>query len=77
MAVGAALIGCRPVVEILFIDFAMLVMDQIVNQAAKYHFISGGQGRVPMVLRTQGGAAMDWPPSTRRVSRRFSIMSRP
>jgi pyruvate dehydrogenase E1 component beta subunit len=56
MAVGAALIGCRPVVEILFIDFAMLVMDQIVNQAAKYHFISGGQGRVPMVLRTQGGA---------------------
>jgi len=56
MAVGAALVGCRPVVEILFIDFAMLVMDQIVNQAAKYHFISGGQGRVPMVLRTQGGA---------------------
>ena len=56
MAVGAALIGCRPVVEILFIDFAMLVMDQIVNQAAKYHFISGGQSRVPLVLRTQGGA---------------------
>lgn len=56
MAVGAALIGCRPIVEILFIDFAMLVMDQIINQAAKYHFISGGQGRVPMVLRTQGGA---------------------
>jgi pyruvate dehydrogenase E1 component beta subunit len=56
MAVGAALVGCRPVVEILFIDFAMLVMDQIVNQAAKYHFISGGQGRVPLVLRTQGGA---------------------
>jgi pyruvate dehydrogenase E1 component beta subunit len=56
MAVGAALTGCRPIVEILFIDFAMLVMDQIVNQAAKYNFISGGQGRVPMVLRTQGGA---------------------
>ena len=56
MAVGAALVGCRPVVEILFIDFAMLVMDQIVNQAAKYEFISGGQGKVPMVLRTQGGA---------------------
>jgi pyruvate dehydrogenase E1 component beta subunit len=56
MAVGAALAGCRPVVEILFIDFAMLVMDQIVNQAAKFHFISGGQSRVPMVLRTQGGA---------------------
>jgi pyruvate dehydrogenase E1 component beta subunit len=56
MAVGAALVGCRPVVEILFVDFAMLAMDQIVNQAAKYEFISGGQGRVPMVLRTQGGA---------------------
>jgi pyruvate/2-oxoglutarate/acetoin dehydrogenase E1 component len=56
MAIGAALIGCRPVVEILFVDFALLAMDQIVNQAAKYEFISGGQGRVPMVLRTQGGA---------------------
>jgi pyruvate dehydrogenase E1 component beta subunit len=56
MAVGAALIGCRPVVEILFVDFAMLAMDQIVNQAAKMEFISGGQCRVPMVLRTQGGA---------------------
>ena len=56
MAVGAALVGCRPVIEILFIDFAMLAMDQIVNQAAKYDFISGGQGTVPMVLRTQGGA---------------------
>ncbi len=56
MAVGAALVGCRPVIEILFIDFAMLAMDQIVNQAAKYDFISGGQGTVPMVLRTQGGS---------------------
>jgi len=56
MAVGAALIGCRPVVEILFVDFAMLAMDQIVNQAAKQEFKSGGQSRVPMVLRTQGGA---------------------
>lgn len=55
-AVGAALVGTRPVVEILFIDFTTLVMDQIVNQAAKYEFMSGGQGKVPMVLRTQGGA---------------------
>lgn len=54
--VGAALVGTRPVVEILFIDFTTLVMDQIVNQAAKYEFMSGGQGNVPMVLRTQGGA---------------------
>jgi pyruvate dehydrogenase E1 component beta subunit len=56
MGVGAALVGCRPVVEILFVDFAMLVMDQIVNQAAKLAFISGGQVSVPLVVRTQGGA---------------------
>ncbi len=54
--VGAAVAGTRPVVEILFIDFSMLVLDQIINQAAKYNFMSGGKGRVPMVLRTQGGA---------------------
>ncbi len=54
--VGAALVGTRPVVEILFVDFTGLIMDQIVNQAAKYEFMSGGQGKVPMVLRTQGGA---------------------
>ncbi|UCF94942.1 MAG: alpha-ketoacid dehydrogenase subunit beta [Desulfobacterales bacterium] len=54
--VGAALIGTRPVVEILFVDFTTLILDQIINQAAKYEFMSGGQGKVPMVLRTQGGA---------------------
>jgi pyruvate/2-oxoglutarate/acetoin dehydrogenase E1 component len=53
--VGAALTGMRPVVEILFVDFSMLVMEQIVNQAAKFRFMSGGVARVPMVLRTQGG----------------------
>lgn len=56
MAVGAAIIGTRPIVEILFIDFACLAIDQLVNQAAKYRFMLGGQGRVPMVFRTQGGA---------------------
>jgi pyruvate dehydrogenase E1 component beta subunit len=55
-AVGAALVGMRPIVEILFVDFTALVMDQLINQAAKYEFMSGGQGKVPMVLRTQGGA---------------------
>ncbi len=54
--VGAALAGTRPVIEILFVDFTGLIMDQIINQAAKYEFMSGGQGKVPMVLRTQGGA---------------------
>ena len=53
--VGAALAGTRPIVEILFVDFTPLIMDQIINQAAKYEFMSGGQGKVPMVLRTQGG----------------------
>lgn len=53
--VGAALTGMKPVVEILFIDFSMLILDQIVNQAAKFKFMSGGIGRVPLVLRTQGG----------------------
>lgn len=56
MGVGAALSGARPVVEILFVDFTTLIFDQIINQAAKYAFMSGGQGKVPMVLRTQGGA---------------------
>jgi acetoin:2,6-dichlorophenolindophenol oxidoreductase subunit beta len=54
-AVGAAITGMRPVVEILFVDFTLLTMDQIVNQAAKYRLMSGGARSVPLVLRTQGG----------------------
>ena len=53
--IGSAIVGLRPVVEILFIDFAMLILDQIINQAAKYSFMTGFKGKVPMVLRTQGG----------------------
>ncbi len=53
--IGAAITGMRPVVEILFVDFALLILDQIINQAAKFHFMSGGHGHVPLVLRTQGG----------------------
>jgi acetoin:2,6-dichlorophenolindophenol oxidoreductase subunit beta len=56
VAVGAAQSGLKPVVEIMFIDFITLALDQLVNQAAKAHFMSGGQLTVPMVLRTQGGA---------------------
>jgi pyruvate/2-oxoglutarate/acetoin dehydrogenase E1 component len=56
LAVGAAQSGLRPVVEIMFIDFLTLALDQLVNQAAKAHFMSGGQLSVPLVLRTQGGA---------------------
>ncbi|MCK4967136.1 alpha-ketoacid dehydrogenase subunit beta [bacterium] len=54
--VGAAITGMRPIVEILFIDFTTLIIDQLVNQAAKYNFMTGGKGKVPMVLRTQGGS---------------------
>lgn len=56
VAVGAAQSGMRPVLEIMYIDFLALALDQLVNQAAKAHFMSGGQLRVPLVLRTQGGA---------------------
>jgi pyruvate dehydrogenase E1 component beta subunit len=56
VAIGAAQSGLRPVVEIMFVDFVTLAMDQLVNQAAKAHFMSGGQLTVPLVLRTQGGA---------------------
>jgi pyruvate dehydrogenase E1 component beta subunit len=58
MAVGAAIQGKRPIVEIMSVDFATLAMDMLVNQAAKYPFITGGAGKVPMVLRTQGGAGL-------------------
>jgi len=55
-ALGAALAGLRPVAEIMFIDFTSLAMDQIANQCAKFHFMTGGQAIVPVVIRTQGGA---------------------
>lgn len=54
-ALGAALSGLKPVVEIMFMDFVTLAMDQLVNQAAKAHFMFGGQANVPMVLRTPHG----------------------
>src|ERR1700722_2780602 len=57
LATGAALCGLKPVLEIMFIDFATLAMDCLVNQAAKYRYMSGGQLAVPMVVRTQAGAA--------------------
>jgi pyruvate/2-oxoglutarate/acetoin dehydrogenase E1 component len=56
LAVGAAMTGLRPVVDIMFGDFLTLVMDQMVNQAAKIHYMSGGKWAVPMVLRTTLGA---------------------
>jgi pyruvate dehydrogenase E1 component beta subunit len=56
LGVGAAMTGMRPVVDIMFGDFIGLIMDQMVNQAAKIHYMSGGKLKVPMVLRTTMGA---------------------
>ncbi|MBX3143930.1 MAG: alpha-ketoacid dehydrogenase subunit beta [Trueperaceae bacterium] len=56
LAVGAAMTGMRPVVDLMFGDFLTLVMDQLVNQAAKTHYMSGGKLKVPMTLRTTLGA---------------------
>ena len=56
IAVGAAMTGLRPIVDIMFGDFLFLIMDQLCNQAAKTHYMSGGKLSVPMVLRTNMGA---------------------
>jgi acetoin:2,6-dichlorophenolindophenol oxidoreductase subunit beta len=56
IAVGAAMTGLRPIVDIMFGDFITLTMDQMVNQAAKVHYMSGGAWKVPMVMRTTLGA---------------------
>jgi pyruvate/2-oxoglutarate/acetoin dehydrogenase E1 component len=56
VATGAAIAGKRPIVEIMFIDFVTLAMSQLVNHAAKLRYMSGGQLRVPMVVRLQQGA---------------------
>src|ERR1043166_1786299 len=56
LGVGAAMTGMRPVVDIMFGDFLTLVMDQVVNQAAKVHYMSGGKLKAPLVVRTTLGA---------------------
>ena len=55
LAIGAAAAGLRPVVEIMFIDFITLAMDQLVNHAAKLHYMSGGQLKIPLTVRVQCG----------------------
>jgi acetoin:2,6-dichlorophenolindophenol oxidoreductase subunit beta len=55
LAIGAATVGLRPVVEIMFIDFITLAMDQLMNHAAKLHYMSGGQLKVPLTVRAQCG----------------------
>src|ERR1035437_7482922 len=55
-AVGAAMVGLRPVVELMYMDFALMASDQISNQAAKWHYMSGAQPEVPLVIRCSAGA---------------------
>jgi pyruvate dehydrogenase E1 component beta subunit len=63
--IGAAMAGMRPIVEIMYEDFLTLSMEQIVNQAAKHRYMSGGQLKVPLTIRTQGGAG--WSPGAQHA----------
>jgi pyruvate/2-oxoglutarate/acetoin dehydrogenase E1 component len=63
--IGAALQGMRPVVEIMYEDFLTLSAEQIINQAAKHRYMSGGQVKVPLTIRTQGGAG--WSPGAQHA----------
>ena len=69
VAVGAALVGLRPIVEMMTVNFSLLALDQIVNHAAKYRYMFGGQIRCPLVMRGPRGRRRSWRPSTRRRSR--------
>jgi acetoin:2,6-dichlorophenolindophenol oxidoreductase subunit beta len=63
--IGAAMQGMRPVVEIMYEDFLTISLEQIVNQAAKHRYMSGGQVKVPLTIRTQGGAG--WSPGAQHA----------
>src|SRR5919198_980325 len=63
--IGAAMQGMRPIVEIMYEDFLTLSLEQIVNQAAKHRYMSGGQLKVPLTIRTQGGAG--WSPGAQHA----------
>src|SRR3984885_13333496 len=63
--IGAAIAGMRPIVEIMYEDFLTLSLEQIVNQAAKHRYMSGGQVTVPLTIRTQGGAG--WSPGAQHA----------
>ena len=60
LATGAATLGLRPVVELMFMDFIPLAMNQLINHAAKLHYMSGGQLRVPLTIRTVCGVGSGW-----------------
>jgi pyruvate/2-oxoglutarate/acetoin dehydrogenase E1 component len=73
VAVGAALAGLRPVVEIMFMDFITLAMDQLVNHAAKFHYMYAGQVRVPLVVRTPAGAGRAYGPTHSQSLERYLV----
>jgi pyruvate/2-oxoglutarate/acetoin dehydrogenase E1 component len=64
-AIGAAMQGMRPVAEVMYEDFLTLAAEQVVNQAAKHRYMSGGQLKVPLTVRTQGGAG--WSPGAQHA----------
>src|SRR3954463_13645007 len=64
-AIGAAMQGMRPVAEVMYEDFLTLATEQLVNQAAKHRYMSGGQLKVPLTIRTQGGAG--WSPGAQHA----------
>src|SRR5207253_1896556 len=64
-SIGAAVQGMRPVAEIMYEDFLTLATEQIVNQAAKHRYMSGGQVKVPVTFRTQGGSG--WSPGAQHA----------
>lgn len=76
VAVGAALTGLRPVVEIMFMDFLTLAMDQLANHAAKFRYQFGDQARIPLVLRTPSGAGRGYGPTHSQSLERW-LMSTP
>ncbi len=63
MGIGAALTGARPIVEIMFMDFITLAVDQLVNQAAKLRYVLGSQAKCPIVVRAVGGAGRNYGPT--------------
>jgi pyruvate dehydrogenase E1 component beta subunit len=63
--IGAAVAGMRPIVEVMYQDFMTLAMEQLVQQAAKHRYMSGGQIKVPLTIRTQGGAG--WSPGAQHA----------
>ena len=73
--VGAAVAGMRPIVEVMYQDFLTLAMEQLVSQAAKHRYMSGGQIKVPLTVRTQGGAG--WSPGAQHAQQLELVRARP